>query len=148
RLQTLNITSAEKRDSLPAGYSVRSESEAMRRSLDHLGLGTPLDIVGHSFGALVALDFALEHPDRVRTLTLAEPPAFWVVPPRERQTNADIRTMEDLSRTLGPDVEPTDDQFVRFQCALGRCGLSAPARGDAAWADWAWRRSALRGLSV
>jgi pimeloyl-ACP methyl ester carboxylesterase len=148
RLQTTNISTAEKRDALPAGYSVRYESEAMRRSLDQLGLGVPLDVVGHSFGALVALDFALEHPGRIRTLTLAEPPAFWVVPLSERQSTPDMRTMEGLTRTLGPDVEPTDDQFARFQCALGRCGLTAPAPGDPAWADWAWRRSTLRGLSV
>ncbi len=36
----------------------------------------PMDIVGHSFGATVALRLALERPDRVRRLVLIEPVLF------------------------------------------------------------------------
>lgn len=36
-------------------------------------LGQPVDLVGHSFGATVALRLALRRPDLVRTLTLIEP---------------------------------------------------------------------------
>ncbi|AMY68198.1 alpha/beta fold hydrolase [Frigidibacter mobilis] len=38
--------------------------------------GGPVDVIGHSFGALVALAAALEAPERVRTLTLIEPVLF------------------------------------------------------------------------
>jgi pimeloyl-ACP methyl ester carboxylesterase len=38
--------------------------------------GGPIDLVGHSYGGAVALRFALERPDLVRTLTLIEPVAF------------------------------------------------------------------------
>src|SRR5262249_14290807 len=34
----------------------------------------PIDVVGHSFGALVALRFALDFPGRVRRLALVEAP--------------------------------------------------------------------------
>ena len=37
-------------------------------------LAAPLDLVGHSYGALVALAFARAHPDRVRRLALVEAP--------------------------------------------------------------------------
>lgn len=38
----------------------------------------PIDIVGHSFGATVALRLAVERPDRVRSLVLIEPVLFAV----------------------------------------------------------------------
>jgi pimeloyl-ACP methyl ester carboxylesterase len=38
--------------------------------------GKPTDIVGHSYGGLVALRLALTRPDLVRSLTLIEPPLF------------------------------------------------------------------------
>lgn len=41
-------------------------------------LTRPMHLVGHSFGATVALRLALEHPDLVRSLTLIEPVFFAV----------------------------------------------------------------------
>ena len=38
--------------------------------------GGPIDLVGHSYGGAVALRFALEQPELVRSLTLIEPVAF------------------------------------------------------------------------
>ena len=78
-----------------------------------------MDLVGHSFGALVALDFALDRPDRARTLVLAEPQAVGVVPPEELTANGTMREMVELLRTFGPADEPTDQQLVRFRTLLG-----------------------------
>src|SRR5262249_47927054 len=36
----------------------------------------PMHVVGHSYGAAVALQLALRHPERVRSLTLYEPVVF------------------------------------------------------------------------
>jgi pimeloyl-ACP methyl ester carboxylesterase len=44
-------------------------------ALAHLPAG-PCHLVGHSFGATVALRLALDHPDRVASLTLIEPVLF------------------------------------------------------------------------
>lgn len=41
-----------------------------------IGGNAPIDIIGHSFGATVALRIALERPDLVRSLVLIEPPLF------------------------------------------------------------------------
>jgi len=38
----------------------------------------PMDIIGHSFGAAIALRMAVTHPERVRSLTLFEPVFFAV----------------------------------------------------------------------
>ena len=39
----------------------------------------PVDVVGHSMGAVIALHLAAWHPERVRSLTLVEPVLFGVV---------------------------------------------------------------------
>lgn len=54
------------------GYDVRTlagDLEALTADL-----AGPIDLVGHSWGALVALRFALDHPARVRRLALVEAP--------------------------------------------------------------------------
>jgi pimeloyl-ACP methyl ester carboxylesterase len=48
--------------------------------LDHLEL-TSVHLVGHSFGANVALEVARTAPERVRSLALLEPPLTWAMQP-------------------------------------------------------------------
>ena len=50
--------------------------DATTRAVLALLTGAPVDLIGHSFGATVALRIALERPDLVRTLTLVEPVLF------------------------------------------------------------------------
>ncbi len=57
------------------GYSAITDSEDLARLIVKLGIA-PAHVVGHSYGALAALFLASRHPDLVRTLTLAEPPAM------------------------------------------------------------------------
>lgn len=59
-------------------FTGRSPQDALRfwmdgvlALLDHLGLDT-VDLLGHSMGGFTALGLALEHPDRVRRLLLAD----------------------------------------------------------------------------
>ena len=51
-------------------------SLATRQTLALLRETGPLDVIGHSFGATVALRAALEDPDLIRSLTLIEPVLF------------------------------------------------------------------------
>lgn len=52
------------------GYDVRT----MAADLGALAGDAPVDVVGHSWGALVALRYAIDHPARVRRLVLVEAP--------------------------------------------------------------------------
>ncbi|SNY48741.1 Pimeloyl-ACP methyl ester carboxylesterase [Pseudooceanicola antarcticus] len=56
--------------------------------------GAPLDVLGHSFGATVALRLAVDRPDLVRSLALYEPvfftPAFRAFPGLEAHHNAQL----------------------------------------------------------
>ena len=46
--------------------------------------GAPFHLVGHSYGGAVALDFALNHPERLRSLTIIEPSCFHLLTAIER----------------------------------------------------------------
>ncbi len=56
-----------------AGYDVASGAADLSALVGELSSG-PVHVVGHSWGALVALRFALDHPDRVVRLGLVEAP--------------------------------------------------------------------------
>jgi pimeloyl-ACP methyl ester carboxylesterase len=77
RVQLLNMATAEKNQLPPPGYSLRMESEALKNTLDQIGF-EKVHLVGWSHGGEVSLDLALNYPDRIRTLTLIEPAAYWV----------------------------------------------------------------------
>jgi pimeloyl-ACP methyl ester carboxylesterase len=56
---------------MPTGY----DTQTLAADLDALTQDLPMfDLVGHSWGALVALRFALAHPARVRRLVVVEAP--------------------------------------------------------------------------
>lgn len=58
---------------LIADHSAIVEARDLAGLLDAMGLRS-VHLVGHSYGAYTALLFALAHPERVRSLVLAEPP--------------------------------------------------------------------------
>jgi non-heme chloroperoxidase len=62
-----------------ANHSALVEAEDLAAFLDRLGLER-VHLVGHSYGAYTALMFALDHPGRIRSLVLAEPPILSWLP--------------------------------------------------------------------
>jgi pimeloyl-ACP methyl ester carboxylesterase len=56
------------------GYSAVTDSDDLAAFVTRLRLGR-VYVVGHSYGALAALFLATRHPDLVRAVVLAEPPA-------------------------------------------------------------------------
>jgi len=65
---------------VPVGdHSPMVEAADLARLLDVLDTG-PVHLVGHSYGAYASLVFAMEHPSRLKSLVLAEPPIISWLP--------------------------------------------------------------------
>jgi pimeloyl-ACP methyl ester carboxylesterase len=141
RLQLLSVQYGLEDRPLPDGYSVAMESAALAAALDELGWNEPLDFVAWSYGAAITLDFALDHPDRIRTLTLIEPPAAWVLPDRG-ENDTDVRAIRELANDVTGDVDASHlERFVRA------AALVAPGNEPQElpqWPVWLEHRRSLR----
>jgi len=141
RVQLLNVQWGLEDKQLPPNYSVKMESRAQAEALGELRLDKPIDIVAWSFGALVTLDYALDHPDSIRTMTLIEPPAFWVL----RATaglDAEAQQHAATLRKLHGDI--TEKQLELFALTVGLCPPQQPCRELPQWPLWLTYRRSLR----
>ena len=56
-------------------YSMQEHVEDLMAIIDHFG-DAPVNIVGHSYGALIGIELACTNPHKIEKLILAEPPAI------------------------------------------------------------------------
>jgi pimeloyl-ACP methyl ester carboxylesterase len=91
----------------PPTDTVHYSFEKQSADLDELLrlLHRPVHLVGHSYGAGVALLTVLHHPELVRSLTLIEPPFASVVPPSESRFAAELASRDSLVAALRIDVQ-------------------------------------------
>lgn len=141
QLQQLVVQWGLEQKALPADYAVATERQALAAALDQLGLTEPVDVAGWSYGGVVTLDFALDHPARIRTLTLIEPPAYWVMRalgPLDEGTRRELAFLETLR---GEISDAQLEQFVGFAGFLppGRAARDLPQ-----WPSWSRHRRSLR----
>lgn len=84
RITTYDLRGHGYSDMPPKGYTTADLAADLCHLLDTLGIERA-HIVGHSFGADVALHFAILYPDRVERLVLAEPAIAALQRLRERE---------------------------------------------------------------
>ncbi len=140
-VQLLGVQFGLENRPLPEDYSVKTESDALAATLDSLRYSLPVDVVAWSFGAFTALNYALDHPDRIRSLTLIEPPAMWVLHATGKWDN-EAQQAADFFQTQKGDIP--EDMLAEF---IQRAGLVPPGQSPRelpAWNYWVPFRQSLR----
>lgn len=146
RMEQFNVQYATEGLMLPNNYSVQMESEAIKFTLDSLNIHEPVILTGHSYGGLIALDFALNHPKRIRSLILIEPPVFGIAHAKNESPEG-MNKMEALVKEFIPQAEITEDMVKRFRCDLMNCD-TIDIRQHPLWTTWIKQKNRLRGLSA
>lgn len=126
---------------LPPGYSIDYEAEALRRTLDDLGV-EKADFAGWSYGGLTTLTFALAYPERVRSLTLIEPPAFRILRSHGPFSQV-MREERALFQRIAKD-EVSEEDLVDFVQAVGLLPEGVDPRTLSQWPVWKKHRQSLR----
>jgi pimeloyl-ACP methyl ester carboxylesterase len=121
-------------------YTAETEREALRLTLDALGIDGA-DFAGWSGGGRALLEFALAYPGRVRTLTLVEPAAYWILE-QLGERYAEIEEANAILHGLA-GKEVTEDDLARFLRIAGFIQPGEDARGHPSWQRWLPHRTAL-----
>jgi pimeloyl-ACP methyl ester carboxylesterase len=131
RVQARSVELAEAGEPIPPDYSIAMERDALLATVDTLGLDR-VDLAGWSLGGGIALAFALEYPDRVRTLTLIEPEAPWVLRATGHAADALARSA-DFDHAFAQRKTITVDDLKSF---LVRAGIGDPDTDFTAHPRW------------
>lgn len=146
RMQQFNVQYANEGRTLPNNYSVKKESEAVKATLDSLHITQPVILVGHSYGGVIAFDFAMNHPDKIRSLLLVEAPLFDIAK-RKGEYSEKMKQIDELTRHFTPQATITEEMIKSFRCEMANCD-TFDIRQHPMWPKWLKQKDRLRGLSV
>jgi pimeloyl-ACP methyl ester carboxylesterase len=121
-------------------YTAETERESLRLTLEELDIDAA-DFAGWSGRGRALIEFALAHPARVRTLTLVEPAAYWVLEQLGEAGGEVERLNEFMHGLAGREVSEADlSEFVEL---AGFVTSAAEARAHPNWERWLPHRMAL-----
>jgi pimeloyl-ACP methyl ester carboxylesterase len=140
RVQLRSIELAEAGQPIPAVYGTLMEREALHAVADQLGL-TSFDLVGWSYGGHIALAFALEYPQHVRTLTVIEPPAFWITRETGRTTESFTKHETHDRAAAGREITISDLKEFLVRAGFGQPGDDFESMPG--WPVWARNRQSI-----
>jgi pimeloyl-ACP methyl ester carboxylesterase len=143
-VQLLNMTAAEKHQTPEKGYILRSESEALKNTLDRLE-SQKVNLVGWSHGGEVSLDFALNYPERIATLTLIEPAAYCVARAYGEFEKEELAFKELLRSFHNP---PTEEDLISFLMLNGLVPQGTDPKNRPRWPVWNELKTVLLSLNT
>lgn len=123
-----------------SNYSITSLAKDVVAFADALGI-QHFDLVGHSLGSCVAMEIALTHPARVRSLVVVSPgwidgmPGVYAIPERQRQLKDDPAFLAMALRAIVPGRD--DDLWRRLLHDAGQQRLEAALALLPALTEWA-----------
>jgi pimeloyl-ACP methyl ester carboxylesterase len=122
RVRVYDLRGHGRSQHVPSGYDVRT----MVGDLAALAGPEPVDVVGHSWGALVALRFAIDQPERVRRLVLVEAP----LPPSSVDEMTAFLNGGDLANALPAQMRNGGRRGERLVRSLTRLALDTTLLAD------------------
>lgn len=137
RITTYDLRGHGYSDVPPTGYTTADHASDLRQLLDNLGIQRA-HVMGHSFGADIALHFTILFPERVDRLVLVEPALAALSPLREREDWVGWKYWRDKLALGGLTVPPEKwydpEHLVRASVSLpmmfgfrrGRARRAAP----------------------
>lgn len=112
-------------------------------TLDALGLERP-HLAGWSGGGAALIEFAAEYPDRVRSLTLVEPAAYWILEQLGERLAEIERGNSFVHGLFGRAV--TEDDLATFLQLAGLVENAQDAPSHPNWDRWVTHRTTLSWL--
>lgn len=126
-------------------YSRAIARESLLLTLEALGIDRA-HFAGWSAGGNAAIDFAAAHPERIMSLTLVEPAAYWIL---DACGEMDGRLRSFVGFLEGLAGRPvSEDDLAAFLAAAGFVPDPAVAREDPYWEQAVPHRTTLSWLSA
>jgi pimeloyl-ACP methyl ester carboxylesterase len=130
RVTTYDLRGHGYSDVTPTGYTAADMAEDLRCFLDEMGIERPI-LVGHSFGADIAMYFSLLYPERVAKLVALEPGLAALVHLRNDKDwigwAAWVAKLEEVGIHV-PEDKRNDAEYL-LQLSLDTPKFYGPARG-------------------
>ena len=141
RVQPVHNEFGSRGELIGADYDDEVERECMHMTLDELDIART-DVAAWSGGARAMIEFSLTYPERVRSLTLIEPPALWALRGSSPEADREMARVDTfIARVSGKS--PSEDDLAEFLVIAGFVRDPSQARSHPMWERWLPHKGAL-----